>query len=402
MKDLQSKCWLIKNIFKFDVEAIDNQLKTILHISEDNEPLVITEARKNSYPDLQNALKEVNKHSFCFHTDSFHLSYIAVAINEDGQYKGMVIFGPFIYEQVTDAFIWKVMKDNRLDNSWFKPLENYYKKLTYEGDRFVLGDVLVTILVSPRIYPQLITTKSSEASKLTKVEPQELDEDGMDIKLRYKAEKKYLHFVEIGDKAKALEALVEFTGDFLYRVPGNPLRARKNLSFCSNTLNRIAALKGGVAPQYLHAISEKFSIKIEQAVTLSELDALQISMAEEYCDAVRNFAIKGHSSVVKDALLFINLHYNEPINLQVVSDEIGFNRTYVAKKFREEMGMSVVDYIQKKRIDEAVFLMEQGLMSITDIGIQVGFSSYNYFCKVFKDVKGKTATEYLKSTRADV
>ena len=105
-------------MFKFDVEAIDDQLKTILHISEDTEPLIITEARKSSYPDLQNALIKANQHSFCFHTDSFQLSYIAVAINEDGRYKGMVIGGPFLYERVTDSFIWKVMKDNRLENSW--------------------------------------------------------------------------------------------------------------------------------------------------------------------------------------------------------------------------------------------------------------------------------------------
>src|SRR3954451_21534537 len=94
--------------------------------------------------------------------------------------------------------------------------------------------------------------------------------------------------------------------------------------------------------------------------------------------------------------MYINLHFNEPINLQSVADELGFNRTYLAKKFKEEMNMSVIDYIQKKRIDEAAFLIEQGRLSITDISEQVGFSSYNYFCKVFKDITRMTATEYNK------
>jgi two-component system, response regulator YesN len=60
------------------------------------------------------------------------------------------------------------------------------------------------------------------------------------------------------------------------------------------------------------------------------------------------------------------------------------------------MNISVIDYIQKKRIDEAAFLIEQGRQSITDISELVGFSGYTYFCKVFKDIKGMTATEYKR------
>jgi two-component system, response regulator YesN len=136
-------------------------------------------------------------------------------------------------------------------------------------------------------------------------------------------------------------------------------------------------------------------------MTMSELHALEIAMTEEYCNAVRKLAIRGHSTVVKEAIMYINLHYNEPINLQIVAQKIDFNRTYLAKKFKEEMGTTVIDYINKKRIEEAAFLIERGRTSITDISYLVGFSSYNYFCKVFKDVKRMTATEYKNGKRAE-
>ena len=152
-----------------------------------------------------------------------------------------------------------------------------------------------------------------------------------------------------------METLVGFTGDFLYRVPGNPLRARKNIAISYNTMLRLTANKGGVPPQYLHEISEKFAIRIEEMITISQVDSLEVAMTEEYSDAVKTFAMKGHSSIVKQALMYINLHFSEPINLQSVADELGFNRTYVAKKFKEETKMSVIDYIQKKRIDEPFF-----------------------------------------------
>lgn len=396
--ELISKCWLIKNAFNIDVQAVDHQFQTILHISDDSEPLIFAEARKKIYLDLKKALEKANKNSFCIHTDSFQLSYMAMPINEEELFQGMVLVGPFLNERVTDHFIWNAMRENHLENNWVKPLENFYKSLPYLGQSYIaIGDLLVNLLANPRVDSHFSTTKKHSEQYQPDVQPQDYGQDGLEVKLRYEAEKKFLHFIETGDKENAMKALIEFTGDFSYRVPGNPLRAKKNLSFSSNTMNRMAAAKGGVEPQYLHAISEKFALKIEAAVAMSDLDAINFSMIEEYCDAVKNFAVNGYSSVVRKALMYINIHFKETINVQSVAAEIGFNRAYLAKKFKKELNISVIDYIHKKRIEEAIFLMEQGHLSITDIGIQVGFSSYNYFCKVFKEIKGMTATEYKGS-----
>jgi AraC-like DNA-binding protein len=402
-KELTEKCWLIKSAFNIDVQFIDKDLKTIIHISEDTEPFIITEKRKGMYSYFEKALLEAKLNSFCYYTDPFYLSFIAIAIKDEEQYKGMSIVGPFLNDKVTDHFLWTVMKKNHLEQSWIKPLEKYYKTIPYVGSSYIaLGEVLMNLYANPHLKSHIITIKSNDEGKNHEVlPPQNIDQEGMNIKLRYEAEKKFFHFIEMGDKGKALQALTEYTGDFLYRVPGNPLRAKKNLAFGTNSMYRITAERGGVPPQYLHKISEKFSIKIEEAVTLHEIDALDLAMIEEYCDAVKNFAIKGHSSVVKKALMYINLNFHENINLQSVADEIGFNRTYLAKKFKEEMKISVIDYIQIKRIEEASFLIEQGRSSITDISQQVGFSSYHYFCKVFKNVMGMTASEYKNGKRVN-
>ncbi|MBV7507968.1 AraC family transcriptional regulator [Bacillus sp. sid0103] len=398
MDELQSKCWLIKNAFNIDVHTVDNQFQTILHISDDSEPLIFVEARKKIYLDLKRALEKANKNSFCFHTDSFQLSYFAVTIFDGDQDEGMVLVGPFLNERVTDQFIWNVMRANHLENNWLKPLENFYKSLTFLGQSYLsIGNLIVNILVNPPVDSQIITTINHSDQFQPNVQPQDFYHSGLDVKLRYEAEKNFLHAIEMGDKEIAMKALLEFRGDFLYRVPGNPLRARKNITFSFNTMNRLAAAKGGVEPEYLHAISEKFALKIEAAVSMSDLDAIDFSMLEEYCDAVKNFAVKGYSSVVRKALMYINLNFKEPINVQSIADEIGFNRSYLARKFKEELNISVIEYIHQKRIEEAIFLIEQSRLSITDIGIQVGFSSYNYFCKVFKGIKGMTATDYKGS-----
>ncbi|WHY03114.1 AraC family transcriptional regulator [Neobacillus sp. DY30] len=396
MEELISKCWQINKAFQIGVEAIDDQLKTIIHIADDNEPLMIIEARKRMVIDIQSELEQANKDSFYYQNDTFQLSYLAVPMHEDVRYKGTVVVGPFLSERVNDQMIWNVIKHNNLESSWLKPIETYYKTLPILANSYLaIGDLIVNIVRNPHVKAQIIASKNSGGHYRLDVEPQDFDENGFEIIKRYEAEEKLLHYIEIGDKENARKAMLDHhSGDFLYRVPGNPLRARKNITFSGNTMYRIAAGRGGVEPQYLHAISEKFALRIESAVVMSELNTIDVSMVDEYCEAVNNFAIKGYSSVVKKALMYINLHFNESINLQSVADEIGFNRTYLARKFKSETNFSVIDYIQRKRIDEAKFLIKLGRLSITEIGLQVGFSSYNYFCKVFKELTGITATEY--------
>ena len=126
MKELKEKCWLLNNAFQIDIEVVDEQFATVIQITDDNAPLLIIEARKHIYPNLYHSLLKAERHCFCFHRDSFHLSYLATALED---YKGMIIAGPFLNEPLTNQFIWNVIKKNGLDQNWFTPLENYFKTI---------------------------------------------------------------------------------------------------------------------------------------------------------------------------------------------------------------------------------------------------------------------------------
>ena len=228
MDELLSKCLLIKNAFNIDVQVFDHQFQTIFHLSSDNEPLILVEARKRIYSDLQRALEKANKNSFCFHTDSFQLSYFAVGNHEEAQVAEIILVGPFLNERVNDSFLWNIIRNNRLENTWFNPLEKFYKSLVYLGQSYLaIGDMLVNLIVNPHIDSQFIMMNNRDKRDQPLVQLEDYDRKGLDIKLRYEAEKKFLHFIETGDKESAMKALPEYTGDFLYRVPGNPLRAKK-------------------------------------------------------------------------------------------------------------------------------------------------------------------------------
>ncbi len=93
---------------------------------------------------------------------------------------------------------------------------------------------------------------------------------------------------------------------------------------------------------------------------------------------------------------FINHNYkNSEINLTYVANKFGFNPSYLSRRFKEETGMSFVDYVTKCRMDKALELLHnKTAMYIT--AKEVGIPDPNYFSKCFKKYTGKAYTEKMK------
>ncbi|MBE6841357.1 MAG: response regulator [Ruminococcus sp.] len=93
---------------------------------------------------------------------------------------------------------------------------------------------------------------------------------------------------------------------------------------------------------------------------------------------------------------FINNNYkNSEINLTYVANKFGFNPSYLSRRFKEETGMSFVDYVTKCRMDKAIELLhKKTAMYIT--AREVGIPDPNYFSKCFKKYTGKAYTEKMK------
>lgn len=68
----------------------------------------------------------------------------------------------------------------------------------------------------------------------------------------------------------------------------------------------------------------------------------------------------------------------------------------LCRKFRERCGMTVVSYIQKKRIEMVRNLLMNQDLSLDVIAEKTGFSNTNYLSRVFKNVQGETITAYLR------
>lgn len=96
------------------------------------------------------------------------------------------------------------------------------------------------------------------------------------------------------------------------------------------------------------------------------------------------------------ALDYIDKHLGEAISVEMLARRIGWSHEHFSRSFVQYMGRTPRDAIIQRRIERACQLLLYEEHSIKEVAFAVGFSDENYFSRVFKAVKGLTASQYRK------
>ncbi|HZT99337.1 MAG TPA: helix-turn-helix transcriptional regulator, partial [Ktedonobacteraceae bacterium] len=92
----------------------------------------------------------------------------------------------------------------------------------------------------------------------------------------------------------------------------------------------------------------------------------------------------------------IRFTIDQPLSLSHIADTLGVHPSYLSRAFKKEVGMTLTDYINRLRIEEAKYLLDQGGISVTEAALNVGYNDPNYFSKVFTKLEHVTPQEYRK------
>lgn len=99
---------------------------------------------------------------------------------------------------------------------------------------------------------------------------------------------------------------------------------------------------------------------------------------------------------VHDIARFLEQHYSEEISLQDIASRFFLSREYISRKFKQEFGVTLMDYLIDIRIEKAKLLLMNPHLRITHVAEMVGYQDEKYFSKVFKKLEGRTPNEYRK------
>lgn len=91
---------------------------------------------------------------------------------------------------------------------------------------------------------------------------------------------------------------------------------------------------------------------------------------------------------------YLDEKYRSNVTNQLLAANFGFVPSYLVSIFKICYGLTPMDYLVNKRIDEAKVLLEDGSLKIKDIASVVGYEDSLYFSKVFKKFTGVSPKEY--------
>jgi AraC-like DNA-binding protein len=100
---------------------------------------------------------------------------------------------------------------------------------------------------------------------------------------------------------------------------------------------------------------------------------------------------------VTHAVRRMKAHLAEPFRVAALAENLGVSHSSLYRAFRSQLGQTPSDYMQRLRIEEAKSRLQSTTESCTQIAMDLGFSSSQYFSQTFKRYTGRSPLEFRQS-----
>jgi AraC-like DNA-binding protein len=100
-------------------------------------------------------------------------------------------------------------------------------------------------------------------------------------------------------------------------------------------------------------------------------------------------------SKIKKVREYIDTHFaNNMLSIPLLAEEAEISEVYLRKLFKQQYHISPSQYLISARIKKAKQLLEYRFLTLEECASLCGFSTVQYFCRVFKKNTGMTPSEY--------
>lgn len=166
------------------------------------------------------------------------------------------------------------------------------------------------------------------------------------------------------------------------------------------------AIHNGVSAYVLKPLDmDEMRAVLEKAVHLAK-DSQYLQKREDEVEAMRSrtvlapFSEEGVTDLlVLHMVAYLKKNYKNKITLSELQDQFHYSERYINQKFQKELGTTVIDYLNRIRIQNALELIRKGAMPVSQIGWECGIGEYKYFNHVFKKYMGCSVREYQSSLK---
>lgn len=156
------------------------------------------------------------------------------------------------------------------------------------------------------------------------------------------------------------------------------------ISTCLRNILREMELKSPGYEDICQAFMEILIIRLMRNTELSVPSEPPVFTENRQCAVVRRY---------------IDLHFKEPLTLELLAEEAHMNKYYLSHAFKREYGVSPINYMISRRIEESKYLLAETDLSMSQIAQLLGFSSLSYFSQVFRRTQSVTPMAYRQGAK---
>ena len=157
-----------------------------------------------------------------------------------------------------------------------------------------------------------------------------------------------------------------------------------DITSCLRNILREMELKQPGYEDICQAFMEILIIRLMRSTGLSVPAEPQNSVGNHQCAAVRRY---------------IDHHFKESLTLDQLAEEAHMNKFYLSHAFKQEYGISPINYMISRRLEESKYLLAETDLSMSQIAQLLGFSSLSYFSQVFRRTQESTPMEYRQQNK---
>ena len=104
--------------------------------------------------------------------------------------------------------------------------------------------------------------------------------------------------------------------------------------------------------------------------------------------------------LVRKAMAYIHARYADPLTRDEIARHVGVSASYLARCFRQDLGVAPMEYLARCRVHQAQQLLTTSSQAITEVALAVGFASASAFTQAFEREAGVSPRAYRQGKRA--
>lgn len=227
---------------------------------------------------------------------------------------------------------------------------------------------------------------------------QERKKLGTEWKYPLESERELIGKVKIGDRTGAKKILNSILGTILFHNPADLGVLKVRLLELLSILSR-AAVEGGVKVEVMLEKNLGYVNKVMQINNQEDLCAWISTALNEFIELVYTSQDAKKIRQITPAINYIDANYDKLITLEEIARASHLSASRLAHVFKEQMGITIIEYLTSVRIERAKQLLLATDQNCTEICFQVGYNNQSYFTRTFKELVGMPPRDFRKRNK---